>query len=93
MSIYVTDTSGLRIKLTTIFQLFINNEFVDAVSKKTFPTYNPATGKIITEVAEGGKADIDIAVAAAKAAFAGGSEWRALDASKRGALMYKVKYK
>jgi len=26
-------------------KLFINNEYVDAVSGKTFPTYNPTTGK------------------------------------------------
>lgn len=37
------------------FQLFINNEFVDAKSRKTFPTMNPATGKVIAEVAEGDK--------------------------------------
>lgn len=37
------------------FQLFINNEFVDAVSGKKFPTINPATGKVIAEIAEGDK--------------------------------------
>jgi hypothetical protein len=36
-------------------QLFINNEFVDSVSRKTFPTVNPATGKKIVDVAEGDK--------------------------------------
>jgi aldehyde dehydrogenase (NAD+) len=35
--------------------LFINNEFVDSVSGKTFPTVNPATGKKIVDVAEGDK--------------------------------------
>ena len=34
-------------------QLFINNQFVDAVSKKTFPTIDPATEEIICQVAEG----------------------------------------
>ncbi|KAK6011667.1 hypothetical protein OSTOST_23241 [Ostertagia ostertagi] len=33
-------------------KLFINNEWVDAVSKKTFETINPATGKVITTVAK-----------------------------------------
>lgn len=33
-------------------QLFINNRFVDAKSGKTFETVNPATGKVITKVAE-----------------------------------------
>jgi len=71
-------------------KLFINNEFVDAVSKKTFPTNNPTNGKKIVDVAEADKADVDIAVKAATAAFARGSEWRNMDASGRGRLMYKL---
>lgn len=41
--------------ITNLFKHFINNEFVDSVSKKTFPTINPATEEIICEVAEGDK--------------------------------------
>ncbi|KAM7312854.1 putative aldehyde dehydrogenase [Ixodes scapularis] len=37
-------------------QIFINNEFVNSVSGKTFPTYNPATGKKIADVQEADKA-------------------------------------
>lgn len=40
-------------------QLFINNEFVDAKSGKTFPTINPATGEKICEVAEADKVKIN----------------------------------
>jgi len=36
-------------------QIFINNEWVDAVDGKTFPTINPSTGEVICEVAEGTK--------------------------------------
>lgn len=36
------------------------------------------------------KADIDKAVESANAAFKLGSPWRRMDASKRGALLYKV---
>lgn len=32
-------------------KLFINNEFVDSVSGKTFPTENPATEEVICQVA------------------------------------------
>lgn len=35
--------------------MFINNEFVDAVSGKTFETLNPANHKVIAKVAEGDK--------------------------------------
>lgn len=71
-------------------QIFINNEFVDAVSKKTFAAINPATGKKIVDVAEGDKADVDLAVKAAQKAFARGSVWRNMDASARGRLMNKL---
>lgn len=33
-------------------QLFINNEWHDAVSGKSFPTINPSTGEVICQVAE-----------------------------------------
>jgi len=70
-------------------KLFINNEFVDAVSKKTFAAINPATGKKIVDVAEGDKADVDLAVQSAKKAFAPGSTWRIMDPYARSNLMLK----
>ncbi|XP_055697928.1 aldehyde dehydrogenase 1A1 [Phlebotomus papatasi] len=71
-------------------KLFINNEFVDSKSGKTFPTVNPANCKKIAEISEADKEDVDVAVAAAKKAFARGSEWRNLDASARGRLLNKL---
>ena len=71
-------------------KLFINNEWVDSKSGKTFATYNPATGEKICDVAEGDAADIDLAVAAAKKAFAHKSTYRNMDASKRGELLWKL---
>jgi len=70
--------------------LFINNQFVDSVSGKTFPTVNPATGEVTAQVAEGDQADVNIAVKAATEAFRLGSPWRTMDASKRGELLYKL---
>lgn len=67
--------------------MFINNEWSKAASGKTFETINPSTGKVITEVAEGGAADVDRAVKAARAAFKLGSPWRTMDASERGRLL------
>ena len=69
--------------------LFINNEFVPAVSGKRFPVINPATGEKIADVAEADAADIDKAVKAARAAFHKDSEWRRMDPSARGRLMHK----
>ncbi|MEQ2235099.1 Aldehyde dehydrogenase, mitochondrial, partial [Ilyodon furcidens] len=70
--------------------LFINNEWQDAVSGKTFPTINPSTGEVICQVAEADKADVDKAVKAAQNAFRLGSPWRRMDASDRGLLLYKL---
>lgn len=70
-------------------QIFINNQFVDAQSGKTFATVNPATGKTIAQIAEADKVDVDLAVSAAKQAFKRGSEWRNLNASARGKLLWK----
>ncbi|KAH9361857.1 hypothetical protein HPB48_003734 [Haemaphysalis longicornis] len=70
-------------------QIFINNEFVNSASNKTFPALNPANGAVIADVQEGDKLDVDKAVNAAKEAFKLGSPWRTLDASKRGLLLNK----
>ena len=40
-------------------KLFIDNEWVDAASGKTFPTFDPATEQEICKLAEGDKADVD----------------------------------
>jgi len=63
--------NGVKVQLRT--QCFINNEWVDAVSGKTFEVVNPATEKQLAMVAEGDKADVEKAVEAAKTAFA--TEW------------------
>ncbi|XP_072039302.1 aldehyde dehydrogenase 1A1-like [Amphiura filiformis] len=71
-------------------QIFINNEWVNSVGGKTFGTINPTTGEKICDVQEGEKADIDLAVKAAKDAFKIGSPWRRMDASARGRLLNKL---
>jgi len=70
-------------------QMLINGKWVNSVSGKTFPTYNPATGEVLAHVAEGDKQDIDLAVKAARKAFDQGP-WRKLTASERGKLIWKL---
>jgi len=69
-------------------QHFINNEFVDSIVAATFKTINPATEEPIKEVQKGGKADIDKAVAAARAAFKG--KWECSTGSTRRDLLWKL---
>ncbi|CAN9514508.1 unnamed protein product [Ophioblennius macclurei] len=71
-------------------KLFINNQFQDAASGKTFPTINPATGEVICQVSEADQVDVDKAVKAARDAFRLGSPWRRMDASHRGLLLNRL---
>ncbi len=71
-------------------RLFINNEFVNSKSGKTFKTLNPFTEEVIAEVQEADEADVNDAVAAATAAFEEGSAWRTTPASGRRDLLLKL---
>lgn len=70
-------------------KMLIGGKWVDAVSGKTFETYNPATGEVLARVAEGDKADIDLAVKAARKAFESGP-WPEMSPSERGRLLWKL---
>jgi phenylacetaldehyde dehydrogenase len=69
--------------------MLINGQWVMAASGKTFPTYNPATGEVLAEIAEGDREDVDRAVKAARRAFDSGP-WRKLTAAERSRLMWKL---
>src|SRR5579863_9403256 len=64
-------------------KMLINGKWVEAASGKTFPTYNPATGEVLSHVAEGDREDIDRAVKSARVAFDSGP-WSRLTPSDRG---------
>ena len=70
-------------------RLFIGGEWKDAVSGRTFETINPATGKPLTTLAEGGAPDVDLAVQAARKAFAEG-DWPKMPPSERGKLLWRI---
>ena len=62
--------------------MFVDGAFRDAVGGGRYVTENPATGQPITEVAQGGPADVDIAVAVARKAADDG-RWSRLDPGAR----------
>jgi phenylacetaldehyde dehydrogenase len=70
-------------------KMLIGGKWVDAVSGKTFETYNPATGEVLARVAEGDKGDIDRAVKAARKAFESGL-WPEMSPAERGRLLWKL---
>lgn len=68
------------------YRMLIAGEWVEAGSGATFETENPFTGKPWALIPRAGTADVDRAVAAARAAFAAPA-WRGLSATARGALL------
>ncbi|MEH7386852.1 aldehyde dehydrogenase family protein [Bacillus sp. JJ1521] len=70
-------------------KLYINGEFVESASGKTFESYNPATGEVLATVSEAGPEDIDRAVKAARKAFDEGP-WQKMTAAQRSRIMYKL---
>jgi acyl-CoA reductase-like NAD-dependent aldehyde dehydrogenase len=64
--------------------LLIDGEQVLAAEGRTFDTPDPSTGERLATVSHAGAQDVDRAVAAARRAFADGSDWRRMSALDRG---------
>jgi acyl-CoA reductase-like NAD-dependent aldehyde dehydrogenase len=67
--------------------LFIGGQARPAASGRTAEVLDPATNRVIARVASGTREDADAAVAAARAAFES-PDWRGMDPSKRGRLLF-----
>ncbi|MGO1543491.1 MAG: 5-carboxymethyl-2-hydroxymuconate semialdehyde dehydrogenase [Gulosibacter sp.] len=70
-------------------KLYIDGEFVDAKSGKTFDVINPATNETYMTAASGDKEDVDLAVAAAKRAFDEGP-WSKMLNRERSRVLHKI---
>ena len=68
-------------------QLFINGQWQDATDGRTLAVINPANGKEIGRVAQAGKADLDLALAAAQKGF---ETWRDMTAAERSKVMRRA---
>ncbi len=69
-------------------QHFINGEFTAGTSGKTFEKRSPINNRVITTIAEGGKAEVDAAVSAARHALHG--DWGRLPTVQRVELLHAV---
>jgi len=70
-------------------RLYIGGGWRDSVGADRRDVRNPATGELITTVAESGAADVDAAVAAARTAFDEGP-WPRMSARERGDVLLKI---
>lgn len=69
-------------------QLMIGGNWTDSLSGKSFPTINPASGAVLSQIAQGNKNDVDLAVAAARAAFDG--PWSKTKPFERQAMILRL---
>lgn len=81
-------SDSIKIPEIKFTKLYINGEFVDAISGKTFETIDPRNGQVLGSVAEGDKEDVDLAVKAAREAFDNGP-WPRMSGYERGRVMMK----
>ena len=70
-------------------KMLINGQWVSSISGKTFPTYNPSTGEVLAQVAEGDREDIEQAVKAARKAFEEG-KWSKIGPHQRARYLLKI---
>ncbi|MHA6574590.1 aldehyde dehydrogenase family protein [Pseudomonas yamanorum] len=68
-------------------QFYIDGCWVSPVIAASLPVVNPATEEVVAQVASGSAEDVDRAVAAARAAFAG---WSATPAASRALVLGKI---
>ena len=69
------------------YGVFIDGDFRPPLSKKWFPTVNPATEEPLAEVPESGERDVDRAVQAARKAF---GPWSKLPPAERAKYLYRI---
>jgi hypothetical protein len=73
---------------TRVFKNFIDGEWVESVSGRTFEDRNPAdTREVVAIFQRSNKADVDAAVDAAKRAFA---KWRLVPAPRRAEMVFRA---
>jgi malonate-semialdehyde dehydrogenase (acetylating) / methylmalonate-semialdehyde dehydrogenase len=71
---------------TTVLKNFIDGQWVEANSQHMLDVPNPATNELLAKVPISSKEDVNLAVAAAKKAFA---TWRNVPVPKRARILFK----
>jgi acyl-CoA reductase-like NAD-dependent aldehyde dehydrogenase len=74
---------------TQPLKMFIDGEWVEARSGKTFETLDPGEGKVLARVAAGDATDVDAAVVAAQRAFQK-SGWATIPPNDRAVMLHRL---
>src|SRR5438874_13242511 len=80
--------AGVKTEVRT-YQMYVNGEWVESKSSKTFPVYDPATEEVIAQVPDSNADDVDSAVAATMSAFEDGT-WGWTTAQERGRVLFRL---
>jgi acyl-CoA reductase-like NAD-dependent aldehyde dehydrogenase len=81
------ESTGI-VALKERYGLFIDGKFRAPLSKKYFPTINPATEEELAEVPEAGAQDVNRAVVAARRAF--DEDWGSLPGKERAKYLFRI---
>src|ERR671925_1720849 len=76
------------VRLEERYGLFVGGDWAEPRSGEFHPSVSPATEEPLAEVAYAGAADVDLAVAAARDAFANG--WSDLAPSERAKYLFRI---
>jgi aldehyde dehydrogenase (NAD+) len=77
----------IHVSYQTSQQLYIDGSWVSPTIAASLPVVNPASEEVVAQIASGSAEDVDRAVAAARAAFAG---WSATPAASRALVLGKI---
>ncbi len=77
-----------HIQLKKKYDLFIDGKWVKPKSGKYFASINPANEEVLAEVAHANKADVDLAVKAARKAY--NNVWSKMAPSERAKYIYRI---
>ena len=73
--------------MSELFKNFIDGQWVESHTGRTFERKNPATGELVGTYTKSDATDVDAAVAAAANAF---KTWRLFPAPKRGEILFRA---
>ena len=69
-------------------QMFIAGRWLAAQDGRVLPVASPADGEVFDHIPRGGAPEVDLAVAAARAALSG--PWSRLSATERGRILCRI---
>ncbi|MCE0764236.1 aldehyde dehydrogenase family protein [Pseudonocardia kujensis] len=83
-------SSAVAARLALPPHVFVDGQAVPALSGRTIPVLDPATGNRIATAADGDAVDVDRAVQAAVRAFDPASPWRTMTPLERGKVLHRI---